>query len=110
MKTALSIFNVLLLTAASYFGVQAFYAAAGGQIDAVVPISVSNKASVQRRDVSSQPISHYKTITQRNLFKVKKVAAKIPDPINLDDLKETDLKLKLWGTVASKDQKAYAPI
>ena len=110
MKTALSIFNVLLLTAASYFGVQAFYAAAGGQIDAVFPSSVSNKASVQRRDVSSQPISHYQTITQRNLFKVKNVAAKIPDSINLDDLKETDLKLKLWGTVASKDQKAYAVI
>jgi general secretion pathway protein C len=110
MKTALGILNIILLTAASYFGVHAFYTVVGGRIDTVVPAASLTRASANPTGNTFQPLSHYQTITTRNLFKVKKVAAKIPDQINLEDLEETDLKLKLWGTVAGQDQIAYAVI
>jgi general secretion pathway protein C len=56
------------------------------------------------------PLSGYRAITERNLFNTNP-DTKVPDQaINVDNLKETDLNLKLWGTVTGQDRKAFAVI
>jgi general secretion pathway protein C len=59
------------------------------------------------------PLSDYKAIISRNIFnsgnepvaETSKVEA-----VDIDKLKETDLKLKLWGTVTGQNKRAYAVI
>ncbi len=69
------------------------------------------KEEVEPR-AQQKPLSAYGAIARRNLFNTNPDAAAAPEvkTINVDDLKETDLKLKLWGTVAGKERGAYAVI
>jgi general secretion pathway protein C len=58
------------------------------------------------------PISNYRAIVARNLFNItsdKKNTPHLPK-IDLDNLEQTDLKLKLWGTVTGQDADCYAII
>ena len=57
------------------------------------------------------PRSHYSQISQRNLFTTQASPSTPPvQKIELENLKQTDLDLKLWGTVAGNSAKAYAVI
>lgn len=104
------IVNVLLITAGVYFGVNAFYATGIAWLDpGETPPAPSSKVTVKPQD-DLPPLSRYRAITERNLFNTNpdvKVPAK---EIDVDNLKETDLKLKLWGTVTGQGRKAYAVI
>jgi general secretion pathway protein C len=55
-------------------------------------------------------LSHYNAIFERNLFKTKAKADIKSSSINIDALKQTDLNLKLWGTVTGLEDKTYAVI
>jgi len=60
-----------------------------------------------------RPLSDYQAIETRNLFNLKDKPAEVaPEPVKVDieTLKETDLQLKLWGTVTGNGQNAYAVI
>ncbi len=109
MKPYFAILNILLISAAIYFGVNAFYITAAGKLDRGHPTTSTNKQISSPEKVTVHPISYYNTIIERNLFNTKKKTDKI-ESLNVETLKHTDLKLKLWGTVTGDSSKTYAVI
>ena len=57
-----------------------------------------------------RPLSYYSIINKRNLFNTGKKVNIHVDKVNINDLKQTKLKLKLLGTVTGNKNKAYAVI
>lgn len=104
------IVNVLLITAGVYFGVNAFYTIGIAWLDpGETPQAYSSKMTFKQQD-DHPPLSRYNAITKRNLFNTNPDIKAPARAIDVDNLKETDLKLKLWGTVTGQDRKAYAVI
>ena len=64
-------------------------------------------------EYTAAPLTDYKAITGRNIFNSgNQPITETPkaEAVDIDKLKETDLKLKLWGTVTGQDKRAYAVI
>ncbi|MGD8882540.1 MAG: type II secretion system protein GspC [Desulfobacterales bacterium] len=109
-KKYFMIVNVLLVTAGVYFGVRAFYTISIAWLDTgEMPPTYSNEVTFKQQD-DHPPLSRYRAITKRNLFNTNPDIAAPAQAIDVDNLKETDLNLKLWGTVTGHDRKAYAVI
>jgi general secretion pathway protein C len=111
-KKYFMIANVLLVTAGVYLGVSAVYTLSKGWLSsAAMPQVHPGKKMLLKQQDEQPPLSRYGAITKRNLFNTNPDTAAAPaQTINLDNLKETDLKLKLWGTVTGKGRRAYAVI
>ncbi len=73
------------------------------------PPASKPKNGPQRRD-QPKPFSHYRTIAQRNLFRTPKADNAAKAAIDIENLKKTDLKLKLWGTITGEDGMTRAVI
>ena len=104
--------NALLITAGVYLGVSAVYTLSNGWLSsgAIPQVHPGKKMRLKQQD-EHPPLSRYGAITKRNLFNTNPDTTAAPvKSINLDNLKETDLKLKLWGTVTGKGRRAYAVI
>ena len=104
-----TIANIFLIGMGSYFSVNAFYKVATAPFDHALPSSVATKQVVSPKDVTRHPLSYYMPVTERNLFNTKTETAQQPK-LNIETLKPTDLKLKLFGTVTGDKNKAYAVI
>ncbi len=105
--------NILFITLAAYLGVTGLYKSvtAGLEFEDVAEASVHR--SMTREEAPARPLSDYIAIEKRNLFKtgdaVKPAAAPEPPP-EIDTLKQTARKLRLWGTVTGDKDRAYAVI
>jgi len=109
-----NIANLVLLTAGLFLCVQTFYALVTPRPDyyavpaatAVRPVSTSAAS-----DSPSPPPGDYQAITTRNIFNsgIEEVAPEVKK-VDIDKLKQTELKLKLWGTVTGRSDRAYAVI
>ncbi|MBN1932895.1 MAG: PDZ domain-containing protein [Desulfobacterales bacterium] len=110
MKRYLIVINILLITTAVYLSVKAFYktVTAKVQINEVSTKPIQSNSGPDNE--KQQPLAAYKIITERNLFKTKKRGEQKPDAINFEMLKQTELKLKLWGTVTGDRKIVYAVI
>jgi general secretion pathway protein C len=110
-KKYFMIVNVLLITAGLYFGVSAFYTIGSAWLGAPVeqPSKVAPIATTKPPE-ATRPLSAYSAIAQRNLFNTNPDTLAPDQTIDVDNLKETDLKLKLWGTVSGEGRRAYAVI
>ncbi|MBW2515035.1 MAG: PDZ domain-containing protein [Deltaproteobacteria bacterium] len=112
MKTYLILINLLFLTGASYLGVSIFYQVVGAKFEVVSPSieTIQTKEDATRESV--KPLSEYKVIEERNLFKLpeNRPPAQEPAKVDIEALEETKLQLKLWGTVTGNEQNAYAVI
>ena len=110
-----NIANFVLVTAGIYLCVHTFYTIITAGLD-YKPIAVQSvggtKAEPARDERRPPPLSTYRTITDRNLFNSGTEAAptKPAAKMDIENLKQTDLKLKLWGTVAGEGRRAYAVI
>jgi general secretion pathway protein C len=109
-----TISNILLITAGVYLAISSFYTLIAGQLDFNVQSRVSfSRAQPAPAEYESEPLSAYEAITRRNIFNAgtEVVAPESKtEKVDIDKLKETDLKLKLWGTVTGQDKRAYAVI
>ena len=96
--------NIILIAFASYFFVNGFYKIVTGKEGSMVasPSTDRRTAAASYKDVI-QPLSYYNQIVSRNLFNTVKTAVKKTAQLDLEKLKKTDLKLKLWGTVTSQE-------
>jgi general secretion pathway protein C len=107
--------NLLLLTAAVYFGVSIFYTVLVSRLDSgSTPMSSSGAEAVAVVDAPASP-SDYQVIVDRNLFNSGRQALAGADKtaapgLDVDKLKQTDLKLRLWGTGIGGNGQAYAVI
>lgn len=109
-----SISNVVLITIGIYLGVNCFYTLITARLDYRVQSRVSSSQSAPEPvEYTKAPLSAYTAIASRNIFNTSpETAAAEPktEKVDIDKLKETDLKLKLWGTVTGQDKRAYAVI
>ena len=110
-----SIANILLITIGLYLCVNAFYMLVTARLDYRVvstPTRPSQDALTPVKQ-SQPPMADYKRIVARNIFNSSTEAADTPLPakkVDIEKLKETDLKLKLWGTVTGQNGQTYAVI
>jgi len=109
-KKYFAIINVLLITAGVYFGVKTFYTISTAQMHPVaVPHTPAGRTAFAE-NTEQPPLLSYSAIAGRNLFNTQAGVEVPAKAINVDELKETDLKLKLWGTVTGGGRQAYAVI
>jgi general secretion pathway protein C len=109
-KKYFAIINVLLITAGIYCGVEIFYTIGTARLRSEALPQTAPRKVESTEDSAPPPLSSYSAIAARNLFNTQ-AGVEIPTKaINVDELKETDLKLKLWGTVTGKSRQAYAVI
>ena len=110
-----TIANFLLVTVGIYLCVNAFYTFVAARLDYDI-----STGAIASRDVSSPaalsqpPLADYVAITKRNIFnsstQEQETAPVVDKKLDLEKLKQTDLKLKLWGTVTGQKEAAYAVI
>lgn len=110
MKRYLTLLNVLLITAAVFFVVKAFYKVAGAKIDHAPPSQAAARHVIPNEASMRHPLSDYRAIMDRNLFKTKTGTGGRPQKLDIESLTPTDLKLKLLGTVTGDEKEAYAVI
>jgi general secretion pathway protein C len=107
-----TIANIMLLTAGVFLCVKAFYTFVTPSPDYTVAVKPANRSvSAPAVPYSKPPPVNYKKIAERNIFNsgTEEIASKAPS-LNIEKLKQTDLKLKLWGTVTGQKGRAYAVI
>ena len=106
------IINILLVTAGIYLCVNAIYTIVRARWDYGVLADVpSSSISSVPAELSQPPLSEYQAIIDRNIFNSSgEAAAPVAEKVNIDQLKETELNLKLWGTVTGQNGQAYAVI
>ena len=110
MKRYLAILNVLLITAAVFFVVKVFYKVAGAKIDHPPPSRDAARHVIPSETSTQRPLSDYRAVMDRNLFKTKTGTGGRPQKLDIESLTPTDLKLKLHGTVTGDEKEAYAVI
>lgn len=112
MRTYLILINVFLLTGAAYLGVSAFYQVVGARFEVISPSIEDSQKRVAPTMESVRPLSGYKAIEERNLFRLdkKREGTTGPAKVDIEALQKTKLDLKLWGTVTGNGQNAYAVI
>lgn len=112
-KQYIALFNILFITLAAYMGVTALYKTVTARLDYEDEAQASIHRTVSREEIASRPLSDYTAIEKRNLFKtgdaVKPATAPEPAP-DIENLKQTEMKLRLWGTVTGDQDRAYAVI
>lgn len=108
-----NIANLLLITAGVYLLVNGFYTIVISKLDygVVMPQSASSPPTVSPGRQTRAPLTNYRVITDRDLFNTaQQEVVEQPKKVDIETLKQTELKLKLWGTVTRLDGKAYAVI
>lgn len=110
----LTLIHLLLIAAVIYLGVSAFYRYVEVRLERPPEIRVAGAVQSETPETVIRPLAAYDPIVERDLFKTKERPKPEPEPkeeqMNVDALKQTDLKLKLWGTVSGNEQTAYAVI
>jgi len=103
--------NLALLTFGIYLGVSGFYRIITAQVVLESPTSNMKKIDIVEREIY-RPLLFYKAIIDRNLFKtgMESGEKKKSTNVNLDEIKQTELNLKLWGTVTGPATYAFAVI
>jgi general secretion pathway protein C len=110
-----SIANFLLITVAAYLCVNTFYMLITSRLDygEYSRVTLKQTGPPPQVEYTVAPLTDYKAITSRNIFNSgNQPLTETPktEAVDIDKLKETDLKLKLWGTVTGQDKRAYAVI
>jgi general secretion pathway protein C len=109
--------NILLITLLLFFSVKLFYQVAAARfldVPHVEPSKASDAALTASRVSDDRPKTNftaYQPILQRDLFNTSPVATPVnTDAIELDKLQQTQLNLKLWGTIIREAETSYAVI
>lgn len=109
INQAFFIVNLILISVASFFSVNTAYKVVTSRFE---PLQISESAPKPVKKINEQktrPLSYYNAIASRDIFQSRKDEKKEAS-LDVDTLKETELKLKLWGTVTGDREKAYAVI
>jgi general secretion pathway protein C len=113
LSRAVTVFNLMVIALIAYFCAGIFYHVVEAQIPPATHVPETSVNAVSPMDTKArQSLRFYDTVLNRDLFDTIKIAQPSPkeEDVILEGLKETDLKLKLWGTVAGIDENAYAVI
>jgi general secretion pathway protein C len=113
MNRYFTLVNLLLVTLAVYFGVSIFYAVVASRLTGSPPPMPSGRSEPPVGAAAVSRLADYQVIVERNLFNSGKQAlagaGKTGDAgLDVDKLKQTELKVKLWGTTAGQVEAAPA--
>ncbi len=105
--------NLLLLAAGVYFGVSIFYAVVTSHLTGGPPPMPAGRTEIAAGTAPVSKLADYQVIVDRNLFNSGKQAlgggGKGGDAaLDVEKLKQTELKVKLWGTTAGSTEAAPA--
>ncbi|MFP4032564.1 MAG: type II secretion system protein GspC [Desulfococcaceae bacterium] len=116
-RTAASLISLAGLTAAVYLGVGAFYKIVTARMTASArPVPAAAAAPADAESDRFRPLDHYEPIVDRDLFRTAANTAppepkpEPEPPKSLDELKQSDLELQLYGTVIGDPKISYAVI
>ena len=100
--------NLILIAAAVFFSVNAFYKIAAAQLDnlAISRATIQKETSLGKEVY--RPLAYYNVIIERDLFKTE--TRKKKPPVRIETLEPTTLDLRLWGTVTGNIDRSYAVI
>jgi general secretion pathway protein C len=113
IQRTILIVNLTIIALGAYFGVGLFYKIAAQQLRAeTVQEHIPDGAVAAKKRGRQRPFGDYQPILSRDLFKTSAtpLAAAAKQEVNLDDMEQTKLNLKLWGTVTGSEEQAYAVI
>lgn len=112
IQRAIIMLNLCLLALGAYLGVDIFYRIIDIQMDSGTSLSAGAGDSEPEKQLEHQPLSYYHTVLERDLFDTVNEPLAVPASaeVNVEQLEQTQLKLKLWGTVSGEDTRAYAVI
>jgi general secretion pathway protein C len=104
--------NLVMIALGVYFGVGLFYKILAHYLKNEPATAEAPVAAATPKMSNRRPFGDYEPILTRDLFKTVKtpVAAAAKTEVNLDEMEQTSLNLKLWGTVTGSDEQAYAVI
>jgi general secretion pathway protein C len=102
-------FILAAITIASYLSVNIFYKVIHAKVSSIETSDIHETAQTRHTIVGKPPLSSYRVISQRNLFRtVEKAGAEIQ--INVEELEKTKLNLDLLGTVFGEGENDFAVI
>ena len=106
-----TILNLLIATGIVYIGVGLFYKVTANRMD-TAPLVRTTPQKTEPVPLSKPPRKKYDIITKRDLFQTSNASTRPSQKQGIDvaKLKQTDLKLILWGTVTGPGGYAYAVI
>lgn len=109
-KHLFTVLNLMFIGAIVYFGVNTFFMMTSAHL-VQVPQTVESQAAPAQPEMENQrPLAHFNPIIERNLFDTKATVEVASKSVDIDELEQTSLKLKLWGTVTGPPEEAYAVI
>jgi general secretion pathway protein C len=111
-KQLATLLTVVLIACGVYLGFAIFKQVVPTRQDQAPPQDPELTASKPAEKARPRPpLSRYRAIAERNLFRIDTGGPAPEAPaIDIEALKQTDLKLKLWGTVSGQGPEAYAVI
>ncbi len=112
IQRAILFVNLTLITLGAYFGAGLFYQVWGLRTQSTTPQPLPQVKASTAQSTASKPYAAYRPIQQRDLFKTQKSAKTQAREakINIEEMEETKLQLKLWGTVTGDADRSYAVI
>jgi general secretion pathway protein C len=110
MKRYITIINLILIAIVIYYGVNSFYKIAVLKLDVTDVATATGKKTSPVESEAYRPMAYYQPIFESHLFGKALETNLKPEQIQIDMLKQTELKLKLWGTVIGGDKQTYAVI
>lgn len=111
IKRLFPIVDLVLIALALYVGVNGVYRYLSYRLEPQPTTATVRKlVTTVNEESDRRPYSDYGVIAQRNLFHTSTNGEKPKADILLDSLEQTQLKLKLWGTVPIDDNNGYAVI
>ena len=110
MKRYITIINLILIAIVIRYGVNSFYKITVSKLDVADVATSTGKKTSPVESEANRPMAYYQPIFERHLFGKEPETNLKQEPIQVDSLKQTELKLKLWGTVIGGDNQTYAVI
>jgi len=106
------VINLILLTVIAYLGVTLFYSIFDYRLDNLPKQEAVKTIPIAQDTQKDKPLSYYEPIMERDLFQTRaaQIITETKEDIDIEALEETELKLKLWGTVSGSPESAYAVI
>jgi len=109
-KHLFTLLNLLIIGTMVYFVVSTFFQATSAHLESSPTAPTVQKATAQAERTQKTPLATYNPIVDRNLFDTKATVEVAPKSVDVEALEQTNLKLKLWGTVTGPPEEAYAVI
>ena len=110
IKRLFLLIDLLLIALAVYLGVKGTYSLLTSRLDTLPSITMAPDSVSAETKAQVLPFSSFRSIAQRNLFHTTTGSEKTSQEIVLDNLEETELKLRLWSTVAGEPEVSFAII